>query len=125
MLGSEGVKQLQSQQPEVFKQPEVQTPVVRENYTPDDAVISLQVAQLLGLASLEAGRYSQEISDVIEWAKANGAKTLDDIMYEIRYLTNRLGNNPNEKKIKTISRYVFLSNERNRLNTEIERLQAQ
>ena len=125
MLGSEGVKQLQSQQPEVFKQPEAQAPVVNENYTPDDAIIGLQVAQLLGLASLEAGRYSQEISDVIEWAKANGAKTLDDIMYEIKYLTNRLGNNPNEKKIKTISRYVFLTKERSRLNTEIERLQAQ
>jgi hypothetical protein len=124
MLGAEGVKQLQQEQPEVFNQTEQQTPVTRENFAPDSAVINLQVAQVLGLASLEAGRYSQEINEAVEWAKANGAKTLDDILYEIRYLTNRLGNNPNEKKIKTISRYIFLTNERNRLNTEMERLQT-
>ena len=79
---------------------------------------------MLGLASLETGRYSQEITDLIDWAKANGAKTMDDILYEIRYLSNKLGNNPNEKKIKTISRYVYLSGERSRLNTELERMQT-
>lgn len=124
MLGAEGVKQLQSQNPELIQQSVPQTPVERDNFAPDNAVLNLQVAQLLGLASLEAGRYSQEITDAIEWAKSNGAKSLDDILYEIRYLTNRLGNNPNEKKIKTISRYIFLANERNRLNTELERMQT-
>lgn len=124
MLGAEGVKQLQSQNPELIQQSVQQAPVERDNFAPDNAVLNLQVAQLLGLASLEAGRYSQEITDAIEWAKSNGAKSLDDILYEIRYLTNRLGNNPNEKKIKTISRYVFLANERNRLNTELERMQT-
>lgn len=124
MLGAEGVKQLQSQNPELIQQSVQQAPVERDNFAPDNAVVTLQVAQLLGLASLEAGRYSQEITEAIEWAKSNGAKSLDDILYEIRFLTNRLGNNPNEKKIKTVSRYIFLANERNRLNTELERMQA-
>jgi hypothetical protein len=123
MLGAEGVKQLQTEQPQIFQKPEV-TPQVTENLTPDNSVVSSQVASLLGLASLETGRYSQEIADVIDWAKANGAKSLEDIIYEIRFLTNKLGNNPNEKKIKTISRYVYLSGERNKLNTEIERMQT-
>jgi hypothetical protein len=123
MLGAEGVKQLQSQEPQAFQQP-VNEPQVSENFAPDSAILNMQVAQILGLASLETGRYSQEITDAIEWAKSNGAKTLDDILYEIRYLSNRLGNNPNEKKIKTISRYIFLSSERSRLNTEIERMQG-
>ena len=123
MLGAEGVKQLQTEQPQIFQKPEA-TPQVTENFTPDNSVISSQVASVLGLASLETGRYSQEIADVIDWAKANGAKSLEDIIYEIRFLTNKLGNNPNEKKIKTISRYVYLSGERTRLNTEIERMQT-
>ena len=123
MLGAEGVKQLQIEQPQIFQKPEA-TPQVTENFTPDNSVISSQVASVLGLASLETGRYSQEIADVIDWAKANGAKSLEDIIYEIRFLTNKLGNNPNEKKIKTISRYVYLSGERNKLNTEIERMQT-
>jgi hypothetical protein len=123
MLGAEGVKQLQSEQPEILQKPE--NPIqVNENFAANDALVSMQVAQVLGLASLESGKYSQEIKDVIDWAKANGAKTIDDIMYEIRYLSNKLGNNPNEKKIKTISRYVFLSGERSRLNNEIERMQV-
>lgn len=123
MLGAEGVKQLQSEQPEILQKPE--NPIqVNENFAANDALVSMQVAQVLGLASLESGKYSQEIKDVIDWAKANGAKSIDDIMYEIRYLSNKLGNNPNEKKIKTISRYVFLSNERSRLNNEIERMQV-
>ena len=123
MLGAEGVKQLQTEQPQIFQKPEA-TPQVTENFTPDNSVVSSQVASVLGLASLESGRYSQEIADVIDWAKANGAKSLEDIIYEIRFLTNKLGNNPNEKKIKTISRYVYLSGERTRLNTEIERMQT-
>jgi hypothetical protein len=123
MLGAEGVKQLQTEQPQIFQKPEA-TPQVTENFTPDNSVVSSQVASVLGLASLETGRYSQEITDLIDWAKANGAKTMDDILYEIRYLSNKLGNNPNEKKIKTISRYVYLSGERSRLNTELERMQT-
>jgi hypothetical protein len=123
MLGAEGVKQLQIEQPQIFQKPEA-TPQVTENFTPDNSVVSSQVASVLGLASLETGRYSQEITDLIDWAKANGAKTMDDILYEIRYLSNKLGNNPNEKKIKTISRYVYLSGERSRLNTELERMQT-
>lgn len=123
MLGAEGVKQLQTEQPQIFQKPEA-TPQVTENFTPDNSVVSSQVASVLGLASLETGRYSQEITDLIDWAKANGAKTIDDILYEIRYLSNKLGNNPNEKKIKTISRYVYLSGERSRLNTELERMQT-
>ncbi len=123
MLGAEGVKQLQTEQPQIFQKPEA-TPQVTENFTLDNSVVSSQVASVLGLASLETGRYSQEITDLIDWAKANGAKTMDDILYEIRYLSNKLGNNPNEKKIKTISRYVYLSGERSRLNTELERMQT-
>jgi hypothetical protein len=123
MLGAEGVKQLQTEQPQIFQKPEA-TPQVTENFTPDNSIVSSQVASVLGLASLETGRYSQEITDLIDWAKANGAKTMDDILYEIRYLSNKLGNNPNEKKIKTISRYVYLSGERSRLNTELERMQT-
>jgi hypothetical protein len=123
MLGAEGVKQLQIEQPQIFQKPEA-TPQVTENFTPDNSIISTQIASVLGLASLEAGRYSKELADVVDWAKANGAKSLEDIIYEIRYLSNKLGNNPNEKKIKTISRYIFLSGEKNRLNTEIERMQT-
>jgi uncharacterized Fe-S cluster-containing radical SAM superfamily enzyme len=123
MLGAEGVQKLQLEQPQTFQKP-VEQPQVNENFVANEFVLQNQIASVLGLASMESGRYSQEITELIDWAKANGAKSMDDILYEIRYLSNRLGNNPNEKKIKTVSRFIFLANERNRLNTEIERMQS-
>jgi hypothetical protein len=71
---------------------------------------------------MELGKYSYELDQIIDWAKANGAKTMDDIIYEIRFLSNTLGQNAMEKKIKTVARYVFLANEKNRINTELERM---
>lgn len=122
MLGAEDVKKLQIENPQVEEQVKETVPGV--NTVIDSAFLHAQVGQQLGLATLEAERYSHEINKIVEWAKANGAKSMDDILYEIRYLSNMLGNNPMEKKIKTVARYVFLSTEKQRINTEMERLKT-
>lgn len=120
MLGAEDVKKLQIENPQVT--PEVKESIPGNNTVLDNVLLHAQIGQQLGLATLEAERYSHEINKIVEWAKANGAKTMEDILYEIKYLSNRLGNNPMEKKIKTVARYVFLATERQRINTEMERL---
>lgn len=120
MLGSEDVKKQALENPEIYSP--IESSVTNNTFSRDNQLNELRVGQVLGLASLEVGRYSQEIQNIIDWALNNGAKSTDDILYEIRYLSNMLGNNPNEKKIKTISRYVFLANEQKRLAKEMERL---
>lgn len=120
MLGSEDVKKQALENPEIYSP--IESSVTNNTFSRDNQLNELRVGQVLGLASLEVGRYSQEIQNLIDWALNNGAKSTDDILYEIRYLSNMLGNNPNEKKIKTISRYVFLANEQKRLVKEMERL---
>ena len=120
MLGAEDVKKYTIENPQVEAQTQEVTPA--DNTVINNTVLHSQIGQQLGLASMELGRYTYEIDQVIDWAKSNGAKTMEDIIYEIRYLTNTLGNNPMEKKIKTVARYVFLATEKNRINTEIERL---
>lgn len=120
MLGSEDVKKQALENPEIYSP--IESSVTNNTFSRDNQLNELRVGQVLGLASLEVGRYSQEIQNIIDWALNNGAKSTDDILYEIRYLSNMLGNNPNEKKIKTISRYVFLANEQKRLVKEMERL---
>jgi hypothetical protein len=120
MLGAEDVKKYTIENPQVEVQSQEVTP--GDNTVINNTVLHSQIGQHLGLASLELGKYTYEIDQIIDWAKANGAKSMDDIIYEIRYLTNTLGNNPMEKKIKTVARYVYLANEKNRINTEIERL---
>ena len=122
MSGAEDVKKFQIDNPQVTTQ--VQETLPGNNTVIDDAILHSQIGQQLGLASLETEKYGHEIDRIVEWAKANGAKTLDDIIYEIKYLSNKLGHNPMEKRIKTISRYVFLSTEKQKLNREIERLVA-
>jgi hypothetical protein len=119
MLGAEDVKKQQQDNPQLYQKPDIAT---TNNTVTITGIDELQVANHLGIASMEAGKYSQEIKNIIDWAKANGAKTLDDILYEVRYLSNMLGSNAYEKKIKTISRYVFLANEKTRIATEMDRM---
>jgi len=120
MLGAEDVKKYISETPQVETQTQEVNP--GNNTVINNALLHSQIGQQLGLASLEYGKYTHEIDNIIDWAKANGAKTMEDILYEIRYLSNVLGNNPMEKKVRTISRYVFLATEKNRLNQEMERM---
>ena len=123
MLGAEDVKKYQTEAP-----PQVETPVKEiipgDNLNFDSVILRTQIGQQLGLASLEVERYSGEIESIVDWARSNGAKTMEDILYEIRYLAGNLGNNPMEKKIKTVARYVFLANEKQRLSREMERLKS-
>lgn len=120
MLGAEDVKKYTIENPQVETQTQEVTP--GDNTVINNTVLFNQIGQQLGLASMEVGKYSYELEQIVDWAKANGAKSMDDIIYEIRYLTNTLGHNPMEKKIKTVARYVYLATEKNRINTELERL---
>jgi hypothetical protein len=120
MLGAEDVKRYTIENPQVETQSQEVTP--GDNTVINNTVLHSQIGQHLGLASMEFGKYSYELDQIIDWAKANGAKTMDDIIYEIRFLSNTLGQNAMEKKIKTVARYVFLANEKNRINTELERM---
>jgi hypothetical protein len=121
MLGAEDVKKIQAEMPTTVQTTPQETPT-GNNVVFDKALLEQNIGSVLGLASLEASKYSYEINNIIDWAKANGAKTMDDIIYEIRYLSSTLGNNMDEKKIKTISRYVFLANEKTKLSQEMERM---
>jgi hypothetical protein len=122
MLGAEDVKKITLETPQTETQVKEVTP--GDNTVLDNVVLHSQVGQQLGLASLEVSKYSYELDQIIDWARSNGAKTMEDIIYEIRYLSNTIGQNSMEKKIKTVARYVFLANEKNRINTEIERLKS-
>ena len=124
MLGAEDVKKIQLTNPEVIEASKRTPEDTRINLAPQDSFTEYKVASIFGLASLEAGKYSQEISDIVEWARANGAKTMDDILYEIRYLTNMLGTRDNEKKIKTVARYVYLATEKSKIMQDMERMRS-
>lgn len=123
MLGAEDVKKYQNENP-IQVETQVKEDIPANNLNFDNLILRNQIGQQLGLATLEVEKYSGEVNDIIDWARSNGAKTPEDIMYEIKYLSSQLGNNPMEKKIKTVARYIFLTKEKQRLNTEMERLKS-
>lgn len=122
MLGAEDVKKLQSNNPSFSSQRDIS--VTDNQVYIEGAIDEVRIAQVLGLASSEASQYSMEIKNLIDWARSNGAQNMDDILYEIRSLSNKLGNSSDERKIKTLSRYIFLTKEKQRLDIEMDRLKA-
>ena len=125
MLGAESFKKVMSENPvntsleEVMEKPDVsQTTVI-----PQDVKIN-KVSEMFGLNPAEIGRFSSELNSIIEYATSRGALSLDDFMYEIRKLSDTLGNNMGEKKIKTVARFVFLTMERDKINRDIERMKS-
>jgi len=122
MLGAEDVKKLQYDNPSLVSPKDIS--VTNNQIHIDGAIDEVRIAQVLGLASSEASQYSMEIKNLIDWARSNGAQTMDDILYEIRSLSNKLGSSFEEKKIKTLSRYIFLTKEKQRLDIEMDRLKA-
>jgi len=47
---------------------------------------------------------------------------MDDIIYYIKSLGARLGTNNLEKQIKTMSRYLFLNNQKQQIERDLERM---
>jgi hypothetical protein len=76
MLGAEDVKKYISETPQVETQTQEVNP--GNNTVINNALLHSQIGQQLGLASLEYGKYTHEIDNIIDWAKANGAKTMED-----------------------------------------------
>lgn len=122
MLGAEDIKKIQVTNPELIEASKRTPQDTRINLVPQDNFTEYRVASLFGLAALESGKYSQEIAELVEWAKNHGAKSIDDVLYEIRSLSNSISTRDNEKKIKTVARYVYLANEKAKLSQDMERM---
>jgi hypothetical protein len=129
MLGSQDVKKLEQdiqQNPELNQET---TPVeaVEESkvqtIVPRDVVLN-KLAEMFGILNSEVGKYNADLDRIVEYAKSMGATNLDEIMFRVREVSDSLANNMNEKKIKTVARYLFLLGDRAKLEQDIERMKA-
>lgn len=119
MLGAEDLKIIQPQTP-------VETTTIAEP-KPADVVIpgemaKLKVAEMFGINSYDVGKYEHDINRILEYVNSYNPQNMDDIVYYIKSLGARLGNNNLEKQIKTISRYLFLSNQKQQIERDLERM---
>jgi len=101
MLGAEDVKKVQLETPVI-------APIIEE-VKPQDVVIpgemaKLKVAEMFGINSYDVGKYEHDINRILESLGA------------------RLGTNNLEKQIKTMSRYLFLNNQKQQIERDLERM---
>jgi hypothetical protein len=121
MLGAEDVKKIE------LEAPIVDTAVITETIKPNDVVIpgemaKLKVAEMFGINTFEIGRYEHDINRILEYVNTFNPQNMDDIVYYIKSLGARLGSNNLEKQIKTMSRYLFLNNQKQQIERDIERM---
>lgn len=87
-------------------------------------VDKMAVAQLLGLeTSSEQSKYSDQLDDIVAWAKSEGYKDPQELKWIVRSLQDRLGSPPlSEKWITRVARYAHLSMETQKLEAEKQSL---
>ena len=123
MLGAEDVKNIQINQAQPQPQ-EINTDTEpKVNLVLPDEMSKYKIAEIFGLDRMkDLDTHSVEINRIMDYLKDVNAQTVDDIVFFTRSLASKLGNVPGENKIKTVSRYLFLSRERDEINKRIERL---
>lgn len=126
MLGAQDVKKIQeeiAQNPvENAESTPVEEPKV-QTIVPRDVVLN-KLAEMFGILNSEVGKYNADLDRIVEYAKARGATNLDEIMFRVREVSDSLANNMNEKKIKTVARYLFLLGDKAKIEQDIERMKA-
>lgn len=126
MLGAQDVKKIQE---EIAQNPveNAESTSVEESkvqtVVPRDVVLN-KLAEMFGILNSEVGKYNADLDRIVEYAKARGATNLDEIMFRVREVSDSLANNMNEKKIKTVARYLFLLGDRAKIEQDIERMKA-
>jgi len=128
MLGSQDVKKLElevAQNPEVSQEtaPVSEPTPQPQTIVPRDVVLN-KLAEMFGILGSEIGKYNADLDRIVEYAKTKGATNLDEIMFRVREVSDSLANNMNEKKLKTVSRYLFLLGDKAKIEQDIERMKS-
>lgn len=128
MLGSQDVKKLElevSQNPEVTQEiaPLEEAKPQPQTIVPRDVVLN-KLAEMFGILNSEVGKYNADLDRIVDYAKEKGATNLDEIMFRVREISDSLANNMNEKKLKTVSRYLFLLGDKSKIEQDIERMKS-
>lgn len=121
MLGAEDIKN--NPIPQVTISAETTAPEVK----PSDVVIpgelvKSKLAEMFNINHGEIGKYEHDMNRIIDYVNTFNPQNMDDIIYYVKSLGARLGTSSLEKQIKTISRYLFLSNQKTQIERDLERM---
>lgn len=105
-------------QKENLENPQVDEPVVEvdqkliETAHGHEDYYKGKIAEILGEDAKNASKYDMELNTLLQYASEKGAESMEDVLWEIRYLANHLGTpGYGENRIKFMYRYVYLLRE--------------
>ena len=123
MLGSEDIKNVQVNTPTITDTTQVVTKP-NEVVLPE-TIVKQKIADMFQINTFDIGKYEHDMNRIIDYVNKYNPQNLDDVVYYIKSLGAKLGNSPMEQQIKTISRYIYLTNQRETLDRDIERMTRQ
>ena len=91
-----------------------------------EEMVYKSIAKTLGLDSFsEMEKYKDDIQRIAEYAKAQGTEDTMDFDWVVKQLSQTVGSPAlGEKLITSVSRYVYLLNEKSRVEKEIDEMGA-
>lgn len=126
MLGEEDIKkQIKNNEVEAKEEPKPQ----EESTEPRGNAFTLEdshmrsIAKELGDSYGDVAKYSHELNTIVDYVKTStGAKEFNDILWEIRLLSSKVGRDAmGELQIKRVYRYAYLHNERASIDRELKK----
>jgi len=126
MLGAEDIKNTQVSNLPNLSISDLQS-VSNNSDKPKDIIIPGEVARskiadMFGVNTKDIGKYDHDINRIIQYVNEFNPKTVDDIVFYVKSLSARVGNNNLEQQIKTISRYLYLNDQKTLIERDIERM---
>lgn len=118
MLGAEDIKNTQVNTG-ISTQVSTEKP---DSYSiPGDLIVG-KIAEMFEIPSYEVGKYEHDINRIIDYVNQFNPTSMDDAVNEIKSLAAKLGTSQFEKQIKTISRYLFLTGQKSKIDKDLERM---
>jgi NTP pyrophosphatase (non-canonical NTP hydrolase) len=100
--------------PQTFIHPDIDT-----NY------VKGKIAEILGEDPKDVEKYDIELSKILEYTKNKKAESLEDILWEVRYVANMLGTpGYGESRLKFLYEYIYLLGENQQITNKLKTMES-
>jgi hypothetical protein len=112
MLGPEDIKKQNVDNPVVVEPQETKIDENVVSAMENSDYLIAKINEILGGDHTDIEKNGIELKRIMEYAQEKGAKTMEDVLWEVRYLANRLGSpSYGESRVKFLHQYIYLANE--------------
>jgi hypothetical protein len=123
MLGPQDIQQENLENPPVTPEPAPEGDRVISSAAEGENYAKKKITEILGVEQKTNEDY--KVKAVLEYAKAKGADTIEDILWEVRYLANQLGTpGYGESRLSFLYEYIYLLNESKTIKDKLKKMEV-